>query len=93
MTDTPKPAPLTGAQRQARYAAKCRLIRDAERRAFYLAQTAELLAKYQQALATELKINPGSRYAKLCAQQIQELTARLSGAPGGLGEDQNRFLA
>ncbi|MDP4028526.1 MAG: hypothetical protein Q8P42_06105 [Gallionella sp.] len=77
MTDTKKPA-QTGAERQRKYAAKKKLARDALRRAFHLARTAELLAKYQQALTVELKINPQSRYAKLCAQQIQELTARLA---------------
>lgn len=81
MTDTPKPAPLTGAQRQARYAARQRLIRDAQRMAFNRRREAALLAKYQAALTTELALNPQSRAATLFARRVKELTARLTCAP------------
>ena len=56
---------LSNAQRQARYAEKRRLSRDAERRTFYLARTAELLGRYQAMLATEIKANPHSRFVAL----------------------------
>jgi len=77
MTDTKKPAALTGAERQARYAEKRRLSRDAERRTFYLARTAELLGRYQAALATEIKANPHSRFVALIMKRVGELEAIL----------------
>ena len=76
MTDTKKPAALTGAERQARYAEKRRLSRDAERRTFYLARTAELLERYQAKLAEE-QATPDSRFVKLLTKRVMELEAIL----------------
>lgn len=80
MDDTKKPA-QTGAQRQRKYAAKQRLIRDAARMAFNRRREAALLAKYQAALTMELALNPRSRAATLFARRVKELTARLTCAP------------
>ena len=76
MTDTKNPAALTGAERQARYAEKRRLSRDAERRTLYLARTAELLERYQAKLAEE-QATPDSRFVKLLTKRVMELEAIL----------------
>ena len=76
MADTKK-TPLTGAERQARYSAKQRLIRDAERQTFYQQQDALLLARYRAMLATEARINPQSRFVALIMKRVAALEAVL----------------